>query len=131
VIEQFHTSELIVTLGVSLFVLGFAIGPLMWAPMSEIFGRQVLFIGTYAALTAFNAGAAGAKDITTLLLMRFFAGSFGSSPLTVSNKASFGSSPLTVSNKASSATTDIFSNCHRMLAESSQTCSTPISVVWQ
>jgi hypothetical protein len=85
VIQQFHTSELIVTLGVSLFVLGFAIGPLMWAPMSEIFGRQVLFIGTYAALTAFNAGAAGSKNITTLLLMRFFAGSFGSSPLTVSD----------------------------------------------
>ncbi|KAH0286382.1 major facilitator superfamily transporter [Aureobasidium namibiae CBS 147.97] len=82
VIARFHTSELIVTLGVSLFVLGFAIGPLMWAPMSEIFGRQVLFIGTYAALTAFNAGAAGAQNITTLLLMRFFAGSFGSSPLT-------------------------------------------------
>ncbi|KAL2030122.1 hypothetical protein VTO58DRAFT_109315 [Aureobasidium pullulans] len=50
--------------------------------MSEIFGRQVLFIGTYAALTAFKAGAAGAQNITTLLLMRFFAGSFGSSPLT-------------------------------------------------
>ncbi|THW56921.1 synaptic vesicle transporter [Aureobasidium pullulans] len=82
VIVQFQTSQLIVTLGVSLFVLGFAIGPLMWAPMSEIFGRQVLFIGTYAALTAFNAGAAGAQNITTLLLMRFFAGSFGSSPLT-------------------------------------------------
>ncbi|TIA10577.1 synaptic vesicle transporter [Aureobasidium pullulans] len=76
VIVQFQTSQLIVTLGVSLFVLGFAIGPLMWAPMSEIFGRQVLFIGTYAALTAFNAGAAGAQNITTLLLMRFFAGSF-------------------------------------------------------
>jgi hypothetical protein len=83
-IEQFHTSQLIVTLGVSLFVLGFAIGPLLWAPLSEIFGRQILFIGTYAALTAFNAGAAGSQNITTLLLMRLLAGSFGSSPLTVS-----------------------------------------------
>jgi MFS family permease len=117
VIEQFHTSELIVTLGVSLFVLGFAIGPLMWAPMSEIFGRQILFIGTYAALTAFNAGAAGAKNITTLLLMRFFAGSFGSSPLTVSHKVS-------------STTANIFSDFHRTMVGSSQTCLTPISVVW-
>lgn len=33
-------------------------------------------------LTAFNAGAAGAKNIQTLILMRFFAGAFGSSPLT-------------------------------------------------
>lgn len=34
------------------------------------------------ALTAFNAGAAGAKNIETLIILRFFAGAFGSSPLT-------------------------------------------------
>lgn len=34
IIEQFQTSQEVVTLGVSLFVLGFAIGPLLWAPMS-------------------------------------------------------------------------------------------------
>jgi multidrug resistance protein len=66
----------------SLFVLGFAVGPLLWAPLSELFGRQILFFGTYAALTAFNAGAAGAQNIETLLILRFFAGAFGSSPLT-------------------------------------------------
>lgn len=58
------------------------LGPLLWAPMSELFGRQVLLFGTYMALTAFNAGAAGAKNIETLLVLRFFAGAFGSSPLT-------------------------------------------------
>jgi MFS family permease len=66
----------------SLFVLGFAIGPLLWAPLSELYGRQILFFVTYAALTAFNAGAAGSQNIETLLILRFFAGSFGSSPLT-------------------------------------------------
>jgi MFS family permease len=50
--------------------------------MSELYGRQVLFFGTYAALTAFNAGAAGSTNIQTLLILRFFAGAFGSSPLT-------------------------------------------------
>lgn len=79
---EFHTSDEIATLGISLFVLGFAIGPLLWAPMSELYGRQVLFFGTYAVLTAFNAGAAGAQNIQTLIILRFFAGAFGSSPLT-------------------------------------------------
>ena len=51
--------------------------------MSEIYGRQVLFFGTYAMLTAFNAGAAGSHNIQTLLILRFFAGVFGSSPLTI------------------------------------------------
>lgn len=33
-------------------------------------------------LTIFNAGAAGSKNMETLIILRFFAGSFGSSPLT-------------------------------------------------
>ena len=34
------------------------------------------------ALTAFNAGACGATNSQTLIILRFFAGAFGSSPLT-------------------------------------------------
>ena len=82
IIEEFHISEEVGTLGLSLFVLGFAIGPLLWAPFSEMFGRQLLFITTYAALTAFNAGCAGARNSWSLIVLRFFAGAFGSSPLT-------------------------------------------------
>ncbi|KAJ6109143.1 hypothetical protein N7486_001377 [Penicillium sp. IBT 16267x] len=80
--EQFHIGDEVATLGVSLFVLGFAVGPVLWAPLSELFGRQILFITTYAALTAFNAGTAGAQNMYTLIILRFFAGAFGSSPLT-------------------------------------------------
>jgi multidrug resistance protein len=82
IIESFNVSEEVFTLGVSLFVLGFAIGPLFWAPLSELYGRQILFTGTYAVLTAFNAGAAGANSMAALIVLRFFAGTFGSSPLT-------------------------------------------------
>ena len=82
VIEHFHVSDEVATLGVSLFVLGFAVGPLLWAPLSEIYGRQILFMITYAGLTAFNAGVAGAQNIQTFLILRFFAGAIGSSPLT-------------------------------------------------
>ena len=82
IIEEFGCSQEVATLGVALFVLGFAVGPLLWAPLSELYGRQVLFFGTYAVLTAFNAGAAGASNIGGLITMRFFAGMFGASPLT-------------------------------------------------
>lgn len=81
-LEYFRVSEEVITLGLSLFVLGFAIGPLLWAPMSEMYGRQILFASTFGVYAAFNAGAAGAKNIQTLLVLRFFAGAFGSSPLT-------------------------------------------------
>ena len=79
---EFNIGSEVAVLGVSVFVLGFAIGPLMWGPLSEMYGRQILFVGTYGALTAFNAGTAGAQNIETVLILRFFAGAFGSSPLT-------------------------------------------------
>ncbi|KAK5269206.1 MFS siderochrome iron transporter 1 [Exophiala xenobiotica] len=82
IIQTFGVSQEVFTLGISLFVLGFAIGPLLWAPLSELYGRQVLFFGTYAVLTVFNAGAAGANSMATLIILRFLAGTFGSSPLT-------------------------------------------------
>lgn len=82
VILEFGISQEVATLGVSLFVLGFAVGPLLWAPLSELYGRQVLFFGTYAMLTLWNAAAAGANNAAALIVFRFLAGTFGSSPLT-------------------------------------------------
>jgi MFS family permease len=66
----------------STFVLGFALGPLIWAPASEVFGRRNVFIVTYAVFTAFNAGLIGSMNIWTVIILRFFSGAFGSSPLT-------------------------------------------------
>lgn len=82
IVAHFEVSEEVVILGISLFVLGFAIGPLLWAPLSELYGRQLLFFITFGAFTAFNAGAAGSQNIWTLIILRFWAGAFGSSPLT-------------------------------------------------
>ncbi|EMD01230.1 hypothetical protein BAUCODRAFT_202494 [Baudoinia panamericana UAMH 10762] len=82
IVREFGCSEEIYILGITFFVLGFAIGPLLWAPLSELFGRQLLYVTTYGFLTAFNAGAAGSQNIQTLIILRFFAGAFGSSPLT-------------------------------------------------
>ncbi|KAJ3164296.1 MFS siderochrome iron transporter 1 [Geranomyces variabilis] len=79
---EFDVSTRVLTLGVTTFVLGFALGPLIWAPFSEVIGRRPLFIYTYFALTAFNAGASEAPSMAALLILRLLAGSFGSSPLT-------------------------------------------------
>ncbi|CAO1605362.1 hypothetical protein XANCAGTX0491_008881 [Xanthoria calcicola] len=80
--QQFNVDTEVVTLGLSLFVLGFGVGPVLFAPLSELYGRQPVFISTYGTLAIFNAGAAGSKDIQTLLVLRFFAGVAGSSLLT-------------------------------------------------
>lgn len=82
VIKSFNVSTEIAILGVSLFVLGFAIGPLAWAPISEIYGRQIILFITLGVMTAFLAGSAGSQNIETLIILRFFAGAFGAAPLT-------------------------------------------------
>jgi hypothetical protein len=82
VMSDFGVSTIVAILGVSLFVLGFAIGPLFWGPLSEMYGRRNLFFISYLALTAFTAGGAGANNIATLIVLRFLAGAFGSSPMT-------------------------------------------------
>ncbi|KAL8722819.1 MAG: hypothetical protein Q9225_000768 [Loekoesia sp. 1 TL-2023] len=82
IVKELHTSEEVATLGISLFVCGFAIGPLFFAPLSELYGRQIILFCTYGLLTVFNAGAAGSQNIETLVVLRFLAGAFGSSPLT-------------------------------------------------
>ncbi len=45
-------------------------------------GRRIPFLISYLPFALFNIGGALAKDITTVLVTRFFAGLFGSSMLT-------------------------------------------------
>jgi hypothetical protein len=43
VLEEFQVSHVLFALGLSVFVLGLALGPLVWAPLSELYGRQIIF----------------------------------------------------------------------------------------
>ena len=79
--RDLHTSLELSVLSISLFVLGFAIAPMTWAPMSEHFGRQGLYAIMFGLLTIFGAGSIGSKNIQTLLVLRFFAAIFGSSSI--------------------------------------------------
>ena len=81
VIGEFGCSIEVFIVGVSLFVLGFAIGPAFWAPLSEFFGRQYLWIISHVAMVAFIAGSAGSQNVATLLVLRLLAGIFGGSPV--------------------------------------------------
>lgn len=81
--EQFGVGRAVAALGTSLFVLGFAFGPTIWAPGSELIGRRwPLCIGLLGS-SIFTIGAATSKDVQTLIICRFFAGMFGASPLCV------------------------------------------------
>lgn len=82
VMRRFDVSAEVATLGLSLFVLGFALGPLIWAPLSELYGRKSIYVISYTAYIAFSVAAACSPNITALLVLRFFASAFGSSSMT-------------------------------------------------
>ena len=81
--EEFHVSSIVALLGLSLYILGFATGPLAFGPMSEIYGRRIPIVGAKFVFMCFIFAAGAAKDFQTLMLCRFFAGVFASCPLAV------------------------------------------------
>ena len=52
----------------------------MWAPFSELYGRKPPLIIAAFGFAIFSIAVAAAKDIQTIMICRFFAGLFGSSP---------------------------------------------------
>lgn len=40
IIEQFHVNSATAAAGVGLMMFGFGLGPLIWAPLSEVYGRK-------------------------------------------------------------------------------------------
>ncbi|KAL2824953.1 major facilitator superfamily domain-containing protein [Aspergillus cavernicola] len=76
------------TLGVSLYVLGFATGPLIWAPFSELKGRRIPFLLSMFCFSVFSFATATSKDLQSIFICRFFAGFFGACTLTLSGAVS-------------------------------------------
>ncbi|TKA28672.1 hypothetical protein B0A50_02999 [Salinomyces thailandicus] len=83
VAQHFGFSREVGILGVSLYVLGFATGPLLWAPWSELYGRRQPLVISSFLFSIFHIAVAVAKDAQTVFLGRFFAGFFGAAPLTI------------------------------------------------
>ena len=96
-----HVSPQVATLSLSLYVLGFAFGPLLWAPISEVsmaygevfcactpnadwpqvWGRKVSLLPAMFCLGLFSIGTATCKTPAAIFITRFFGGVFGSAPV--------------------------------------------------
>ncbi|OJJ96396.1 hypothetical protein ASPACDRAFT_81568 [Aspergillus aculeatus ATCC 16872] len=83
VAKHFHVGLEVATLSSSLYIIGYASGPLIWAPLSELKGRKLPIVVAMLGFGIFNTAVAVAKDLQTLMICRFFCGIFGSSPLAV------------------------------------------------
>ncbi|MCJ1401335.1 hypothetical protein MMC11_004547 [Xylographa trunciseda] len=80
--SEFNVSAEVTTLGLSMYILGFALGPLVLAPLSEYWGRNPIYIWAWLLLVIFQIPLALATNIETIIVCRFIQGFFGSVPLT-------------------------------------------------
>ncbi|KAI0469939.1 major facilitator superfamily domain-containing protein [Xylariaceae sp. FL0804] len=80
--DHLGASPELVTLGMSLFLLGFVLGPFLWAPLSELFGRRSILLYTGTLHVALNIAICFSWSIHALLLLRLFSGAFGAATLT-------------------------------------------------
>jgi MFS family permease len=72
-------SETLAALCISIFVAGYAVGPLVWGPLSELFGRRDINNLTNFVFLLTELGSGAAPSIGFLIVVRFLGGFFSSS----------------------------------------------------
>lgn len=81
---DFHsTSATIGTLTVTIYLFGFAIGPMVIAPLSELYGRLIIYHICNGLFFVFTIACGVSSNVGMLLAFRFLAGCAGSAPLTI------------------------------------------------
>lgn len=80
---EFGISRIVATLGLSIFVIGLGLGPMLLAPLSEFYGRRSVYIVSLTLFLIWFAPCAAAMNIQTLLIGRFFSGLCGAAFLSV------------------------------------------------
>lgn len=84
VMSEFHvTNEELASFVVSIYVLGYAFGPLVIAPLSELYGRMFVYhVGNFGFFV-FTIACAVSSNLNMLIGFRFLEGLFGSTPITI------------------------------------------------
>ena len=77
IITEFECSEIVATLGLSLFIAGLGWGPMVLAPLSEFYGRKLIYLVSLPLFLIFLVLCAVAQNVETILVGRFLDGLAG------------------------------------------------------
>ncbi|KAH0344175.1 hypothetical protein KCU83_g8450, partial [Aureobasidium melanogenum] len=75
--DEFGTSRTLITLGLSMFVVGLGLGPTILALLSEFYGRRPVYVISTLMFVIWVVPCAVANNIATLVIARFFDGFAG------------------------------------------------------
>ncbi|KAK9390133.1 hypothetical protein V1515DRAFT_577712 [Lipomyces mesembrius] len=74
------TNSTLASFFVSIYILGFAIGPLVVAPLSEMYGRSIVYKVSTFMFTAFTIGASKC-NLVSMFVLRLLSGLIGSTSI--------------------------------------------------
>ncbi|RHZ53904.1 MFS transporter [Aspergillus thermomutatus] len=77
------TSATLMSFVVSIYLLGYAAGPLVIAPLSELYGRSIMYHFTNVLFVIFTIACAVSTNLGMLIGFRFLEGIAGSAVLTI------------------------------------------------
>lgn len=80
---EFGVSDVVESLATGLFLVGFGTGALLASPLSELVGRQPVYIVSLVIFEGWTVGSALSPNIAAQLIFRFLMGISASAPLTV------------------------------------------------
>ncbi|KAJ5184093.1 hypothetical protein N7492_001709 [Penicillium capsulatum] len=81
--QEYAISQEVMSLGVALCVAGYAVGPLVFAPMAEVLGSAIVLSVALTGCAIFQIPLAVAQNVSTILVSRFLAGTLGAGGLAV------------------------------------------------
>lgn len=98
--DELGITKMVGLLGITTYLLGMVAGSLFLAPLSEMYGRRLVYFVSVGLFTILTLPVALARNIETILIYRFFSAFFGS--------AMISNSPGSVN--------DVISDLHRPMA---------------
>ncbi|KAJ0426713.1 major facilitator superfamily domain-containing protein [Aspergillus carlsbadensis] len=81
--EEFGVAREVMVLGTALFIAGFAAGPILFGPLSELYGRKRPMLWGYAIFVIFQIPVGVAQNVETIIICRFLGGVAASGPLSI------------------------------------------------
>ena len=76
-------NEELLVLPISIYLIGYVLGPIVFAPLSESYGRKIIMICTFVLFTAFAMASALAPTFASLIVFRLLVGIGASTPVSV------------------------------------------------
>ena len=70
-------------LPISVYLMGYILGPLLFSPLSETYGRRIVLVPSFALFTIFTLACALARDWVSFLFFRLLCGINASSSIAI------------------------------------------------